>query len=136
MSEPKLLTGGNPQIPKGEGNGPVQAYIAAMPGWKRAVGARLDDLITTNAPGVRKWVKWNTPLYGAKDGDGFFMAFNCTTRYVKVAFFRGVSLDPMPPDASTQKEVRYFHIHEGDAVDEAQFADWVKQAAALPGQKM
>lgn len=136
MSEPKLLTGGNPQIPKGEGDGPVQAYIAAMPGWKQAVGARLDALITEAAPGVRKWVKWNTPLYGAADGEGFFMGFSCTTRYVKVAFFRGAGLNPVPPEPSTQKEVRYFHIHEGEVIDEAPFTDWVKQAASLPGQKM
>ena len=134
--EPELLSGGNPQIPKGDGDAPVQAYIAAMPGWKHEVGRRLDAIITAAVPGVRKAVRWNTPFYGAPESDGWFVAFHCITKYVKVNFFRGTSLDPMPPVASKQAEVRYFHIHEDDVLDEAQFADWIRQASALPGQKM
>jgi hypothetical protein len=133
--KPVLLSGGNPQIPKGEGDAPVQAYIAAMPGWKSDVGRRLDTLIERTVPGVRKAVKWNSPFYGAGD-QGWFLSFHCFTRYIKVTFFRGTSLDPVPPVGSKHKDVRYFHIHEDDALDEAQFADWVKQAAALPGEKM
>lgn len=137
-SDPVLLTGGNPQIAKGHGDAPVQAYIAAMPGWKRAVGERLDALISTTAPGVRKAIKWNTPLYGAAAGqeNTWFLGFNCTMRYVKVAWFQGRALDPLPPVASSQEAVRYFHIHEGDSLDEAQFADWVRQAGRLEGVKM
>jgi hypothetical protein len=133
--EPVLLSGGNPQIAKGYGDAPVQAYVAAMPGWKRDVGQRLDALITRTVPGVYKAVKWNTPLYGI-EGDGWFVAFHCMTKYIKLAFFRGTSLDPVPPVESKQKEVRYFHIHEDDALDEAQLADWVKQASQLPGERM
>lgn len=131
----KLLTGGNPQIPLGHGDAVVQAYIAAMPGWKRAVGELLDRLITRAVPKVTKAVKWNTPLYGL-DRDTRFMGFNCTTKYVKVAFFMGAHLKPMPPDASTQKHVRYLHIHADDQLDEKQFVRWVKEAAALPGVRM
>ena len=120
------------RIPKGEGDAPVQAYIAAMPGWKREVGERLDAIIVRTVPGVRKAVKWNSPFYGV-EGQGWFLAFNTLTRYVKVAFFRGASLRPVPPDPSTSKETRYLDIHEGDPLDEAQLARWVKQAAALPG---
>jgi hypothetical protein len=127
-----LLTGGNPQIAKAEGNAPVQAYVAAMPGWKRAVGKRLDALIVRNVPNVRKAVKWNSPFYGI-EGRGFFMQFYVFTRYVKVTFFRGTSLLPVPPGPSKHKEVRYFDIYEGDEIDEAQMASWIKQAAALPG---
>jgi hypothetical protein len=130
-----LLSGGNPQIPKGDGDAPVQAYIAAMPGWKREVGRRLDAIITATVPGVRKAVRWNTPFYGALESDGWFVAFHCVTKYVKVNFFRGASLDPVPPVASKQAEVRYFHIHEDDVLDEAQFADWVRQASELPGTR-
>jgi hypothetical protein len=126
-----LLSGGNPQIAKAEGDVPVQAYIAAMPGWKRAVGRRLDALIVRNVPHVRKAVKWNSPFYGAP-GQGWFLSFHVFTRYVKVTFFRGTSLRPVPPGASKHKDVRYLDIHEGD-LDEAQLATWVKQAAALPG---
>lgn len=133
---PTLLTGGNPQIPKGDGDAPVQAYIAAMPGWKRGVGEKIDALVVRTVPGVRKAVKWNTPFYGAPDGEGWFLAFNCVTRYVKIAFFRGTALVPQPPVASKQAEVRYFHIHEDDAFDEAQLADWVKQASLLRGEKL
>ncbi|BCW90909.1 hypothetical protein sos41_40850 [Alphaproteobacteria bacterium SO-S41] len=136
---PKLLSGGNPQIAKGDGDAPVQAFIAAMPGWKHDVGVRLDALITRTVPGVRKAVKWNTPFYGA-DGPpketGWFLGFHCITKYVKVAFFRGAALHPMPPVASKQKDVRYFHIHENDDFDEAQFIAWVKQASDLPGERM
>lgn len=132
----KLLAGGNPQIPKGEGDGPVQDYIAAMPGWKQAVGKRLDKLIEGAAPGVRKAVKWNSPFYGAKDGEGWFLNFHCFTRYVKVAFLRGNSLKPKPPGESKHEHVRYLDIHEDDDFDEKQFKDWVKQASKLPGEKM
>lgn len=131
----KLLTSGNPQIALGHGEAVVQAYIAAMPGWKREVGVLLDRLICRAAPKVTKAVKWNTPLYGL-DKDTRFLGFNCTTKYVKVAFFMGAHLDPMPPVASTQKNVRYLHIHEADLLDEKQFTHWVKEAAKLPGVKM
>jgi hypothetical protein len=134
-ARPKLLSGGNPQIPKGEGDGPVQAYIAAMPGWKSEVGRRVDALIETAVPGVRKAVKWNSPFYGA-DGEGWFLSFHVFERYVKVAFFRGASLDPVPPVASKHKDVRYLHIHETEPLDEAQFTAWVKQASLLPGERM
>ena len=126
-----LLSGGNPQIAKAEGNAPVQAYIAAMPGWKREVGRRLDALIVRTFPGVRKAIKWNSPFYGV-EGRGWFLSFHVFTRYVKVTFFRGASLRPMPPGESKHKDVRYLDIHEGD-FDEVQLASWVKQAAALPG---
>ena len=133
--EVKLLSGGNPQIAKGHGDEPVQAYIAAMPGWKSALGARLDALVTQAVPGVRKAVKWNSPFYGVEDGV-WFMSFHCFAKYVKVAFFRGAELDPVPPGTSKQEHVRYLDIREDDALDEAQFAAWVRQAAALPGEKM
>lgn len=133
--QPKLLSGGNPQIAKAYGDAPVQAYIAAMPGWKQDVGRRLDAAIVRAVPNVTKAVKWNTPLYGI-EGNCWFASYHCFDRYVKVAFFRGAALKPVPPVASKQKDVRYFHIHENDAFDEAQFADWVKQASALPGEKM
>jgi hypothetical protein len=136
---PKLLSGGNPQIAKGYGDAPVQAYIAAMPGWKRDVGRRLDALIVRTVPGVRKAVKWNSPLYGV-DGpgtdQGWFLSIHCFTKYVKVAFFRGASLTPVPPGASKSKDTRYLDIHEDDQLDEAQFAAWVKQASGLPGERM
>lgn len=133
--EPRLLSGGNPQIPKGEGDGPVQAYIAAMPGWKRAVGERLDALIVTTVPGVHKAVKWNSPLYGI-EGDGWFLSLHCFTRYIKVAFFRGKALQPVPPVASKSQDTRYLHIEEGVPLDEAQFRAWVQQASRLPGERM
>ncbi len=135
-AKPKLLSGGNPQIPKGDGDAPVQAYIGAMPGWKRDVGRRLDALVERIVPGVRKAVKWNTPFYGAPDREGWFLSYHCFDRYVKVAFFRGASLDPVPPVASKHAEVRYVHIHEQDEWDETLLADWVRQASALPGEKM
>ena len=130
-----LLSGGNPQIAKGYGDAPVQAYIAAMPGWKREVGRRLDQLVTRAVPGVRKAVKWNSPFYGMQD-EYWFLSFHCFAKYVKVAFFRGASLRPMPPGTSKQKHVRYLDIYEDDPLDEAQFTDWVKQASQLPGEKM
>ena len=132
---PRLLSGGNPQIPKGEGDAPVQAYIAAMPDWKREVGRRLDALITRTVPGVRKAVKWNSPFYGV-EGKGWFLSFHCFTNYVKVGFFRGTSLRPPPPGESKQKEVRYLDIRVDDSIDEARFASWVKQASRLPGERL
>jgi hypothetical protein len=132
---PVLLSGGNPQIPKGSGDAPVQAYIAALPGWKREVGVRLDALITATVPGVAKAVKWNSPLYGVEEG-AWFLSFHCFANYVKVAFFRGSALDPVPPVGSKQPEVRYLHIHEGEALDEARILDWVGQASRLPGERM
>jgi hypothetical protein len=131
----KLLSGGNPQIAKGYGDAPVQAFIAAMPGWKRDVGRRLDALIVRSVSDVRKAVKWNTPFYGV-EGQGWFLGFHCYTKYVKVAFFRGAALRPLPPGESKQKEVRYLNIHEDDQLNEAQFTDSVKQASQLPGERM
>src|SRR2546421_8556794 len=132
VAKPKLLAGGNPQIAKADGDAPVEAYIAAMPGWKRDVGRRLDALIVRTVPGVRKAVKWNTPFYGVED-QGWFLGFHCFTKYVKVAFFRGTSLRPVPPGESKQKDVRYLDIHEGDQLDEELVASWIRQAAELPG---
>jgi hypothetical protein len=132
---PVLLAGGNPQIPKGEGDAPVQAYIAAMPDWKREIGRRLDAIITRTVPGVRKAVKWNSPFYGAESQEGWFLSFHVFIRYVKVTFFRGTSLDPLPSGKSKHPEVRYYDIYE-DQLDETQFTDWLKQASALPGERM
>jgi len=134
-AKPRLLSGGNPQIAKADGDAPVQEYIAAMPGWKRDVGRRLDAIIARSVPGVRKAVKWNSPFYGI-DGQGWFLSFHCFAKYVKVAFFRGASLRPLPPGESKQKEVRYLDVHEGEQLDQAQFAAWVKQASQLPGERM
>lgn len=134
-ARPTLLSGGNPQIAKGEGDAPVQAYLAAMPDWKRDLGRSLDAIIARTVPGVRKAVKWNSPFYGAPDQDGWFLSFHVFTRFVKVTFFRGASLDPLPAGKSKHPEVRYYDIHE-DQLDDAQFADWVKQASKLPGEKM
>src|SRR5262245_35116973 len=131
-AKPTLLSGGNPQIAKADGDVPVQAYIAAMPGWKSDVGRRLDALIERTVPGVRKAVKWNSPLYGV-EGQGWFLDFHTFPNYVKVAFFRGTSLRPLPPGESKHQEVRYLDIHEDDDLDEAQLATWIRQAAALPG---
>ena len=128
----RLLSGGNPQIAKADGDAPVQAYIAAMPGWKRDVGRRLDALIARNVPNVRKAVKWNSPFYGI-EGRGWFLGVHCFTHHVKMAFFRGASLRPLPPGASKHPEARYIDIYEDDGLDEAQIATWVKQAAASPG---
>ncbi|MDZ7907989.1 MAG: DUF1801 domain-containing protein [Gemmobacter sp.] len=130
-----LLSGGNPQIPKGYGDLPVQTYIAAMPGWKRGLGERLDAIITDTVPGVTKAVKWNTPLYGLY-GNGWFAAFHCMTRYIKVTFFRGTQLTPIPPEPSRQPDVRYLHIPEPGAFDAARFADWAQQASRLPGENL
>ncbi|MCQ4631952.1 DUF1801 domain-containing protein [Shinella sp. CPCC 100929] len=133
--QPVLLSGGNPQIAKGYGDGPIQAYIAAMPGWKSDMGRRLDALIEKTVPGVYKAVKWNSPFYGI-EGDGWFLGLHCFNKYIKLAFFRGTALDPMPPVASKTAETRYFHIHEDDVLDEAQLADWIRQASRLPGERM
>jgi hypothetical protein len=129
-----MLSGGNPQIPKGYGNAPIQAYIAAMPGWKRAVGERIDAIVDETIPGVKKAVKWNSPFYGIED-DHYFLSFHVFDRYVKLTFFAGAQLKPPPPDTSKYPAVRYWNVHEG-ALDETQLASWVKQAAALPGEKM
>jgi len=129
---PVLLSGGNPQIAKADGDAPVQAYIAAMPGWKREIGRRLDRLVVTTVPDVRKAVKWNTPLYGL-EGRGWFLGYHCLTRCVKVSFFRGASLIPLPPGASKQKDVRYLDIDEGGGLDEQLMAEWIRQASRLPG---
>lgn len=134
-AEPVLLSGGNPQIAKGYGDAPVQAYIAAMPGWKSDLGRRLDALIVRTVPGVYKAVKWNSPLYGI-EGEGWFLGIHVFTKYVKLAFFRGASLRPLPPGASKHEHVRYLDIREDDQLDEAQLAAWVKQASELPGEKM
>jgi hypothetical protein len=135
VAKPKLLSGGNPQIAKGYGDAPVQAYIAAIPGWKRDVGRRLDALIVRVVPGVCKAVKYNSPLYGV-EGEGWFLAIHCFTKYVKVTFFRGTSLRPVPPGESKTKETRYLDIREDEPLDEARVADWVKQASRLPGERM
>ena len=134
-TRPKLLSGGNPQIAKAYGDEPVQAYIAAMPGWKQDIGRRLDALIVGAVPGVQKAVKWNTPFYG-NEGDGWFVAFHCLTKYVKVAFMRGAALRPPPPGESKQKDVRYLNIHEDDTIDARQFTAWIRQACKLPGERL
>jgi hypothetical protein len=133
---PILLSGGNPRIAKGEGDGPVQAYIAAMPGWKREVGRRLDSLVQSHVPGVRKAVKYNSPFYGAPGREGWFLSYHCFERYVKLTFFRGAALDPPPPVTSRYAQVRYFHIHEGEAIDEALLGRWIEQSSVLPGERM
>ena len=133
--KPTLLAGGNPQVAKGDGDAPVRAYIAAIPGWKRDVARRVDALIVRTVPGVHKAVKWNSPFYGI-EGRGWFLNFHCFTKYIKVAFFRGTSLRPVPPGESKHKEVRYLDIHEKDRLDEAQFAAWVTHASQLPGERM
>ena len=133
VAKPALLAGGNPQIAKADGDTPVQAYIATMPGWKRDVGRRLDTLIVRTVPDVRKAVKWNSPFYGM-EGRGWFLSFHCFTKYVKVTFFRGRSLRPLPPGESKHKDVRYLDIHEDDQPDDVRLAGWVKQASQLPGE--
>ena len=138
-AKPKLLSGGNPQIAKAYGDAPVQAYIAAMPGWKSEVGRRLDALITRAVPNVHKAIKWNSPLYGIdpeKGGEGWFLGIHCYTKFIKIAFFRGAFLSPIPPGESKQKVVRYLHIREDDQLDDAQFTRWVKQASRLSGQRL
>ncbi|MEQ8784991.1 MAG: DUF1801 domain-containing protein [Pirellulaceae bacterium] len=124
-------SGGNPQIAKGDGDVPVQAYIAAMPDWKRDVGRRLDALITAAVPDIRKAVRWNSPFYGV-EGRGWLLAFHCFTGYIKVTFLRGASLTPLPPVASKDPDARYFHIHEDDQLDEELLTSWIKQASSLP----
>lgn len=133
--KPILLSGGNPQIAKGYGDGPVKAYIAAMPGWKSDVGRRLDALIEKTVPDVQKAVKWNSPFYGI-EGDGWFLSYHCFAKYVKLTFFRGTSLDPVPPVASRTAQTRYYHIHEREELDEEQLAGWIRQASRLPGERM
>ncbi len=133
VARPVLLSGGNPQIAKADGDAPVQAYIAAMPGWKRDVGRRLDALIVRTVPHVRKAVRWNSPFYGTEDR-GWFLSYHCFTRYIKVGFFRGTSLRPLPPVESKDPTMRYFHIHERDQLDEELVARWIKQASKLPGE--
>ena len=132
MTEPTLLSGGNPQIAKADGDAPVQAYIAAMPGWKSDLGRRLDALIERAVPGVKKAVKWNSPFYGV-EGQGWFLSYHCFTRYVKLTFFTGGSLKPPPPGKSKHEAVRTLDIHEDDTLDEAQLGEWIRQAAAIPG---
>lgn len=127
-----LLSGGNPQIARGDGDAPVRAYIAALPGWKRAAGERLDALIVQTVPGVQKAVRWNSPFYGLP-GQGWFLAFHSFTRYLKLTFLRGAELRPLPPVGSKDPQARYLHIHEGEEPDEGQLADWLRQAAARPG---
>ena len=131
-AEPVLLSGGNPQIAKADGDAPVQAYIAAMPGWKSDVGRRLDELIVRAAPEVRKAVRWNSPFYGI-EGQGWFLSYHVFTRYVKVTFLNGASLSPLPPVESKDKDTRYYHVYEDGRIDEELVASWVRQAAALPG---
>lgn len=133
--ETVLLSGGNPKIPKGDGDGPVQAYIAALPGWKSATCARLDALIVAAVPDVRKAVKWNSPFYGREEKT-WFLAVHAYARYLKIAFFKGAAFDPPPPVSSKQKEVRYLHISEDEPLDEDQFSDWVRQAARIPGERL
>lgn len=133
-AKPQLLSGGNPQIPKGYGDAPVKAYLAAMPGWKQDIGRRVDALVSGVVPGVKKAVKWNSPFYGVEE-DAWFLSFHCFTKFVRVTFFRGSHLRPPPSGTSKYPDVRYYDIYEG-ALDEAQFADWVKQASRLPGEKM
>ncbi|MCE8019910.1 DUF1801 domain-containing protein [Halomonas sp. MCCC 1A11036] len=134
-AKPKLLSGGNPQIPKADGDAPVQAYIDAMPEWKQDVGRRLDALIVRAAPNVRKAVRWNSPFYGI-EGQGWFLTFHCFTKYIKVAFLNGASLEPPPPIESKDPNTRYLHIHQDDQIDEDQLAEWIRQASNLPGERM
>ena len=132
---PVLLSGGNPQIPKGDGDGPVQAYLTAMPEWKADVGRQLDSLIVATVPDVRKAVRWNSPFYGI-EGNGWFLSFHCFTKYIKVTFLNGASLTPPPPVTSKQEEVRYLHVSESEPLDEARFAAWVTQASTIPGEDL
>ncbi len=134
-AKPVLLSGGNPQIAKADGDAPVQAYIAAMPGWKRDVGRRLDQLIAQTVPEARKAVRWNSPFYGI-EGQGWFLSYHCFNRYVKVTFLRGDSLKPLPPVPSKVENVRYFHVHEEEQIDEDLFTGWIRQAAAQPGEEL
>lgn len=133
--KPKLLSGGNPQIPKGDGREFVRAYIEGMPGWKRDVGRKLDDLILKTVPDAKMAVRWNTPFYGI-EGGGWFVAFHCLARYIKISFFKGASLQPVPPVSSKQENVRYFHIKEHDKIDEKLLTSWIEQASRIPGEKV
>lgn len=133
--KPVLLSGGNPQIPKGDGDAPVQAYIAAMPDWKQDVGRHLDNLIGRTVPSVSKAVRWNSPFYGI-EGNGWFLSFHCFTKYIKITFLNGSSLDPLPPLESKHESTRYFHIHENDKIDDALLTSWIKQASELPGDPL
>jgi hypothetical protein len=135
QKKPKLLSGGNPQVPKGDGPGPVKTYITAMPGWKKNVGTRIDALVAREVPGVRKAVKWNQPFYGAEEGK-WFLSFRCYTQYVQVQFLNGTSLKPMPPKASKHDNMRYLDIREDDELDDQQLASWIKQASKLPGESL
>ncbi len=135
MKKPILLSGGNPQIAKADGDEPVQEYIAAMPGWKRDVGRKIDELVATTVPDVKKAVRWNSPFYGVEDR-GWFLSYHCFTKYIKITFLNGSSLDPPPPVKSKHEEVRYFHIHEDDVIDENQLKRWVEQAADIPGEDL
>lgn len=133
-TSPKLLSGGNPQIPKGHGEVPVQAYIAAMPGWKSDVGRRIDALVERIVPGVEKAIKWNSPFYGVAK-DLWFLSYHCFDRYIKLTFFRGQSLDPIPPEPSKSGDTRYFHIHEGEDFED-RLGNWIEQASKLPGERL
>ncbi len=133
-AKPVLLSGGNPQIAKADGDAPVQTYIAAMPGWKRDVGRRIDEIVSRHVPNVQKAVRWNSPFYGI-EGEGWFLSYHCITKYIKVAFFQGASLRPLPPVESKQPAVRYFHIYEGDEIDETLLGGWARQASKLPEEK-
>jgi hypothetical protein len=135
IKKPVLLSGGNPQIAKADGDAPVQAYIAAMPGWKRDVGRRLDALIARTVPSVRKAVRWNSPFYGM-EGQGWFLSFHCFTKYIKVTLLNGASLSPLPPVESKHPDVRYFHIYEDEEIDEELVANWIRQASELPGENL
>ena len=132
---PRLLLGGNPQIPKGDGDGPVQDYIAAMPGWKHDAGRQLDDLIERIVPDVKKAVRWNSPFYGV-EGQGWFLSYHCFTRYIKVTFLRGSQLDPLPLEKSKDPNTRYLHIYEDRPVDDEQLTEWIRQAARMPGEAL
>jgi hypothetical protein len=134
IAKPVLLAGGNPQVAKADGDAPVRAYLAAMPGWKREVGQRLDALIERMVPNVRKAVRWNSPFYGV-EGRGWFLGLHCLTKYVKVAFYRGTELDPVPPVESKKEGIRYVHLHEHEPLDEALLTRWIRQAAKLPGME-
>ena len=134
-SKPKLLSGGNPQIPKGDGDEPVQAYITAMPEWKHDIGRRIDELVERVAPEVQKAVRWNSPFYGIEDR-GWFLSFHCFTKYLKLTWHNGALLDPLPPVGSKHPDVRYFHIHEDDDLDETQLESWIRQASTLPGEQL
>jgi hypothetical protein len=134
-ARPKLLSGGNPQVPKGDGDAPVQAYLAAMPGWRRAVGRQLDALVVRTVPKVSKAVRWNSPFYGV-EGRGWFLSYHCFARYVKVTFLRGAALRPPPPVASKHEHVRYLHVHEDERIDERELARWIRQASELPGERL